>query len=127
MRSIDLYHDKKLKNEDHFLVLAIESSFSSNPPIESVQFRTYILKALKQSFLLDLKLVSDCEKCLSLVQYIFSRTESDDVVLNDAEIYFTHILVFIGNDNQALKNKALAMFSSIIKRISTIRSDSWYF
>lgn len=53
----------KLKNEDHFLVLAIESSFGEKPTNESIQFRVYLLKALKQSFLSDLKSTpAECEK-----------------------------------------------------------------
>lgn len=37
--------------DDHFLVLAMENSFSEQPAIESVQFRSYLINLLKQSFL----------------------------------------------------------------------------
>jgi hypothetical protein len=48
--------------EDHFFMLAIESSFGTEPTNEAVQFRVYMTKLLKQTFLVDLKNTPDVEK-----------------------------------------------------------------
>lgn len=58
-----------------------------------------------------------------------SRTESDEILLADVEIFFTNILVFIGNDNQALKSKSLTIFSFILKKLANstvLKPDSLY-
>lgn len=53
-----------------------------------------------------------------MIQYILSRTESNQVINKDAEIYFSSMLLFLANDTNALKTKALAIFNIFISKLN---------
>jgi hypothetical protein len=46
-----------------------------------------------------------------VLQHILNKTESPKVVSRDVEIYFSSILILLSNENNAMKSKALAIFT----------------
>lgn len=61
-----------------------------------------------------------------MLQYIFGRTESIDVLHKDAECFFAPTLLLLCQDNQLLKAKSLGIFNQFInalKRSSTSQSN----
>jgi hypothetical protein len=104
------------------LITTIQSSFANEPSNESVHFRNFILKMLKQAFLVvannnNNNNNTDLERCLSMIFYILSKTESNQVFNQDAEVYFSQILLLIGNESNALKTKALNIFNLFIVKL----------
>jgi len=100
------------------LITTIQSSFANEPSNESVHFRNFILKMLKQAFLVVANNNNtDLERCLSMIYYILSKTESNQVFNQDAEVYFSQILLLIGNESNALKTKALNIFNLFITKL----------
>lgn len=74
---------------------------------------------LKQAFLVvaNNNNNTDSERCLSMIYYILSKTESNQVFNQDAEVYFSQILLLIGNESNALKTKALNIFNLFIAKL----------
>lgn len=106
--------------DDHFLMLAIESSFTKDPSQECIQFRSYLLKLFKQSFLIDSKSNTDIEKCLSVLTYIVNKTETSQVVLKDVDTFFSSVLLLMSHENNALRTKALSLLNvylGVVKKI----------
>ena len=104
------------------MITTIQSSFANEPSNESVHFRNFILKMLKQAFLVvannnNNNNNTDLERCLSMIYYILSKTESNQVFNQDAEVYFSQILLLIGNESNALKTKALNIFNLFISKL----------
>jgi hypothetical protein len=108
------------------LVSTIESSFGQHSTDESNHFRNYILKIIKQAFLYNLNNINsnDLERCLSLLHYILTKTESQKVINQDAEIYFCQILYILGNESNALKSKALTIFNFFIAKLKEVSIDN---
>ncbi len=50
--------------DDHFLVLSIESSFSEEPSVEAVQFRSCLVKYFKRFFLHSLTFSPELERVI---------------------------------------------------------------
>lgn len=104
-----------LQFDDHFITLALESSFHATPNEEIIRFRTFLFKSMKQAFFIDLKPNPDLDKYLSLMNHFLMKTESNKVINEDAKINFGSILLLLGNESNALKTKALALFNAYLK------------
>jgi hypothetical protein len=60
-------------------------------------------------------------KFLTMLSYILNKTESNEVILKDAEIFFGSILLLMANESNTLKTKALSIlniFLNIVKNIN---------
>ena len=61
-----------------------------------------------------------------MLQHILNKTESSKVVARDAEIYLNSILILLSNDNNAMKAKALAIFThfmNVLKKSNENREN----
>lgn len=68
-----------MQPSDHFIVLAIGNTFNDeNPSIEMLQFRSFILNLLKQSFLNDCKNYSDAEK---VIYFLIKQNETAEKLI----------------------------------------------
>ena len=61
-----------------------------------------------------------------MLHYILTRTESSRIINQDAEIYFSQVLLFLGNDNSALKNKALSIFNIFLTKLKESNDEEKY-
>jgi hypothetical protein len=62
-----------------------------------------------------------------MLLYIFNKTESDDVIRKDAEIFFSPVLLIMNSESNTLKTKALSLlniFLSTIKKQENDQMDS---
>ena len=107
------------------MVTTIESSFSQHSTDESTHFRNYILKIIKKTYLCNLKNTdsNELERCLCLLHYILTKTESQKVINQDAEIYFCQVLYILGNESNTLKSKALSLFNFFITNLKVVSID----
>ena len=56
-------------------------------------------------------------QCLTIFQYILSKTESRQVIAKDAEIFFCSILILLSSENNAMKTKACGIFNSFMSML----------
>lgn len=120
------------------MTLALEGSFTEAPTDEIIRFRSFLFKALKQAFCVDLKPTADTEKVqkiliflilnyklnyifffskyLSLLNFFLAKTKSIKVIEEEAKISFCSILILLGNESNSLKSKALQVFTIFMKQ-----------